>query len=636
MLQNIGDTLKSRKWLSYSFLAVIALLFTVWGAYGIVDLTTIDQDVAATVDGERIPRSEVSQAWQRALPQYLSLYGNNLGDQQRAALQDELLDSYIERAALLARSRKLGFRVTDEQVKAAYRAEPAFQVDGQFSASAAAAALASAGITPAQYDADSRRRLLINQLGTALGATEFVTQSEGARLFALQMEERELRYLLLPADRFASGPAFDDAAIQAEYESDPASWTVPESARLAYAELTLANVASQVSVSEEQVRELFEAEKDRFQEPERRHARHILITVEAGQDDAAARARAEDLANRARAPGADFAALARENSQDLGSSSQGGDLGWTDRTTLEAPFADALFAMGEGEVSAPVRTRFGWHVIRLDGIQAGRSRTFEEVREELESELRAQLAADEFGNRQEQLQERIERGAADLAPLVEAFGLERGEIEDFVRGEGGLPLGSDAELNEEVFSERVAREGNVGGPVALGDDRLVVFEVLEHRPAKLRPLAEVRDQVVASLTRKRGREQALKAAQEALAKVESGEDLAKVATGLKLTVEAAQFVGRGEPAVPVQVVRAAFEAPRPAPGKPHRQAVATDDGAAVFEVTATRVPEGEVAQFIREQVAQREIQRRGSVVVDAYLAELIRKADIEKNPQAFQ
>jgi peptidyl-prolyl cis-trans isomerase D len=634
MLQNIGDKLQSQKWLSYTVMGVLALIFAIWGAYGIVDFTLASGNYAAKVNGTKISAEEVNRAWQAQQPQYLQLFGGELTDEQRLRLQDQMLDGFVRNAAVLKRAEDLGFRVTRGQLRAAYENEPAFQEDGKFSQQAAFSRLAAAGVTPPQYEADRRRQLLVNQLGSAIGATEFLTPAETARLFALEAEERELRYVLFPPEKFSGGPAFDAAAIEAAYKADEAAYTQPESARLAYGELTLADVAAQLNVTEAQLRERYEMEKDRFVEPERRQARHILLSVEDGKDDAAVKAQADALYQRARA-GEDFAKLARENSKDQGSATQGGDLGWADRSVYVAPFADALFALKANEISAPVKTQFGWHIIKLEGVREGHSKSFDEARAELDSEVRQQLAADEFGNRQEQLQQRVERGSSDLDALVQSFGLKRGEVADFVRGGGGAPLGSDAELNRAVFTDTV-KQGAVGGPRALGDDRLVVFKVLEYRPSKLRPLEQVRDQVVAKLTRERGIAEARKAAEAAVARLNQGEDLAKVAASLKLTAEPARYVGRGDPTLPVEVRDAAFEGVRPVAGAPLRRAVSMDEGAALLEVTNTRVPKDEASQALSLQLAQREMQRRGNAEVDAYLAELLRNSKVDKNLKAFQ
>lgn len=634
MLQNIGDKLQSHKWLTYSVMGLLALIFAVWGVDGLISLTG-NSTAVAKVNGQNISAEEVNRAWQEQQPRYLQLFGGQIDDAQRRLLQEQLVDGFVRNAAVTQRSDELGFRVSRAQILQAFRDEPAFQIDGKFDRNAAYARLASAGVSPAAYEADVRRRLLVNQLGNAIGATEFLTASEAKRLVALETEEREVRYLRVGAESFASGPAFDAAAIEAAYKADEAQYMQPESARLAYAELTLADVAAQLTVTDEKLREAYEKDKDRFQIAETRQARHILLPVEGGQNDAAVKAQAEALLARAKG-GEDFAKLARENSKDSGSAGSGGDLGWADQTIYEPAFGEALFALKDGELSAPVKTRFGWHLIKLEGIRPGHSQSFDEARPELESQLRQQLAADEFGTRQEQLQQRLERGGSGLDELVRDFGLRRGSIEDFQRGAGGAPLGSDAGLNEVVFSDRVANQGAVGGPVALGDDRLVVVKVEEHRPAKLKPLDEVRAQVVAKLTRERGTEAARKAADEALKRLQGGEPLDKIAAGLKLKAEPAKFVGRAAPDLPVEIRDAVFAAPRPVAGQPLRQLVRLDDGAALVEVLGTRVPDGEVATLLGSQLAQRELQRQGGISVDAYLAEVMRKAKVTRNLDLLQ
>lgn len=635
MLQNIGDKLQSQKWLAYILLGILALIFAVWGAYGIAQLSFTNSNYAAKVNGQKVSLEEVNRAWQEQQPRYAQLFGGNLDDAQRARLQDQLLDNFVRSTAVLDRAQDLGFRVTARQLITDIQREPAFQVDGKFDKGAYYSRLAQAAIPVAAYENERRRALLANELGIAIGATEFLTAGEAARVVALETEEREMRFVLLPPDKFSAGPAFDAAAIEAAYKAHSDQYMKPESAHLAYAELTLADVQAQVKVSEEQLRQRYDQEKDRFVTAETRQVSHILLPLAAGKEDPQVKAQADALAARARG-GEDFAKLARENSKDVGSANQGGDLGWVDRTTFEPALAEPLFSLKEGEVSAPIRSKAGWQILKVTGIRPGHTQTFEEARAELETELQRQLAADEFGNRQEQLQARIERGGVGLDELVMNFGLKRGEIADFQRGMGGAPLGSDAELNAEVFSDRVARQGAVGGPRALGEDRLVIFKVLEHHPATLKPLDEVRADVVARLTRERGIEAARKAAAEALPKLEAGEDLGKIAAGLKLTAEPAKFYGRGDPNVPVEIRDVAFKGPRPTAAKPIRKVVNVEDGAALLVVSDSRVPEGQAAALVRDQVLQRSIQGLGAAEVDAYIAELMRTSKIEKNPSAFQ
>jgi peptidyl-prolyl cis-trans isomerase D len=451
----------------------------------------------------------------------------------------------------------------------------------------------------------------------------------------LQDEQREVRYALLQPEAFGAGPPIEAGAIEAYYNANAALYTPPEGVKLAFAELTLADVAATVQVSEEDLRARYERDKSVFVEPERRRARHILISVDGGTDDAKASAQAKDL--RARVTADNFAALAKEFSKDSASAAEGGILDWSGREAYVVPFADALFALQEGEISQPVKTQFGYHLIKLEGVRAGSARTFDDVRGELMATLRTEVAADEFGNRQEQLQERVESGAGDLAQLVQEFGLRRGEVEHFERGNGGLPLGSDVGLNEAVFSDAVLNQRRVGGPIQLGEDRLTVVQVIDHQLPKLKPLSEVRDAVTAALIRQRGETGAAKTAEVALARLSAGESFDKVLADLKIKAEPARFVGRGEPDLPVELRDAAFAMSKPVAGKPARRSLAVEGGAAaLLEVTAVRAELTSTNAQLLSVRAQREQQRYSLRDVEAYLSELVKSAKVSKNSQAFQ
>lgn len=634
MLQNIGDALKTQRWLAYAMLGILALVFAAWGAYGIVDVGFGGPNYAAKVNGEEISINEANELWQRQQAQLAQVVGE-LTPEMRSLYQQRLLDGQISSLAAMQQARKLGLRVSDGQLLRAIQAEQAFHVDGVFNAQAYRSRLAAVGLTEAAFEADLRQGLLSEQLAATIGATDFLTEPEAARLLALQDEQREVRFVLLQPEAYESGPAFSDAEIDAYYQANAAQFTPPEAVKLAYAELTLADVAQSVVVSDEALRERYESMRDSYVEPERRRARHILIAVDGTTDDAAARAQAESLHQRLVA-GEDFAALAREHSKDTASASEGGDLGWAGRDAYVAPFADALFGLAEGQISAPVKTQFGYHIIRLDGIRAGSARTFDDVRPELVVQLRNDLAAEAFGNRQEELQSRIERGGVQLAQLAREFGLRTGEVERFERGAGGLPLGSDAELNLEVFSDRVLNQRQVGGPVPLGDDRLTLFQVVEHFPPQVQPLAEVRGQIVANLRRERGAAAAAKAGADALAKLRAGESFDQVLRAARLKADAPRFVGRGDPELPVELREAVFQMAKPAEGKPQHRLVPVDGGAtALVEVSGVRsVPAIDDPQIIALR-AQRELQRYASRDVEAYFAEVVKSAKVTKNPQAF-
>jgi peptidyl-prolyl cis-trans isomerase D len=638
MLQRIGDALKGkegtkyRKWITYLFVGVLSFVFAAWGAYGIVNLNFGVSNYAAEANGSKISLEEARNAWLRQQTQWQQrLGGAELPPELRPHLQDQVLESLIRSALIAQRTEKLGYRVSQSELREAVQNQPAFQVAGQYSPEAAKEVLTQMGISPEAFEAQLRSDGRRAQLEDGIGASDFLTPTEVGRLVALEDQEREVRYLILPADQFKTVAKVDDAAVQAYYKAHQAQYMTPESVRLQYAELRLATLAAQQSVSDADLHAAYEKNRSRLEVPEKRHAAHILIT---GKDDATALALAQQVLAQVKA-GKDFAQLARQYSQDPGSAKNGGDLGWADRNSFVAPFADALFSMKVGEISGPVKTQFGYHIIRLDGIQPAKGKTFEEARPELEAQVRRDRATDRFGDIQEQLQSKLSEPGADLTALAQEYNLQQGDVASYVRGAGAPPLGAAPPLQELVFGDPPLAVGHLGGPVLLGDDRLVIVKVLEHRKPQPRPLAEVRDGIVAALTREQETRAALQAAEEARAKVAAGASFETLAQGLKVSAEPAHFIGRSDPSVPAQLREAAFAAPRPA-GKPVLRVVKlADGGAALLAVSAVRTAAARDAKAQTDRVLQ-ETQREGSADVMAYLEEMRRTADVRKNPKAFE
>src|SRR5438045_6886964 len=537
MLQRIGDALKGQKWLAYLVLGALALVFAAWGAYGVVNLSFGGSNYAAEANGSKISLEEARDAWLRQQTQWQQrLGGAEIPPPLRAKLQDQVLEGLIGRALLTQRTHDMGYRVSQDALREAVHSEQAFQVAGQYSPEAARAALAQAGISLQAYEQDLRTQVQRVQLEGGIRASDFLTPLELARLSDLEDQEREVRYLVLPLERFKSAALVDEATVQAHYQAHQGQYMTSESARLQYAELRLEALAAQQSVSDADVHAAYEKSRSRLEVPEKRHARHILIT---GKDDAAALAQAQQVLAQATA-GKDFGELAKQYSQDPGSAKNGGDLGWAERSSFVAPFAEALYGMRVAGFKGPVTTQFGYHIIRLDEIQPGKSKSFEEARSDLEAQLRRDRATARFGDAPEQLQAKVAEPGADLGSLAQQYNLLTGNVASFVKGAGGPPLGLAPALQELLFADPPLAVGRLGGPVLVGDDRLVIVKVLEHRKPQPKPLAEVREGIAATLTRERGTEAALTAAEGARAKLEDGMSFEALAQELKVHADPAR------------------------------------------------------------------------------------------------
>jgi peptidyl-prolyl cis-trans isomerase D len=637
MLQTIGDLLKGTdgkrgKWLTYLVVGTLSIIFAAWGAYGIVNLSVGGTSYAAEADGSKISLEDARNAWLREQSQWQQrLGGAEMPAPLREQLQNQVLEGLIRSALLARRTHDLGYRVSHEDLLNAIQSESAFQVDGRYSAEAARDALARAGISLDEFQNELRSDLRRSQLENGIRATEFLTPTELKRLNELEDEEREVRYLVLPEDKFPAAPP-DDAAIEAYYKAHQAQYLTTESVHLQYAELLLSTLETQVSVTDADLHAQYDKEKSRLVTPERRRASHILIT---GPNDAAALKQAEAVLAQARA-GKDFAELARKYSQDTGSARNGGDLGWADRSSFVAPFADALFGMKVGEIRGPVKTQFGYHIIRLDAVQPAAGKTFDEARAQLESDVRRDRATDRFGDIQEQLQSKLSDPNADLAALAREFNLQQGDIADYLRGEGAAPLGSAPALQQLIFGDPPLGAGKLGGPVLVGDNALVVVKVLEHRKPAPKPIATVRAAIVAALAKERENAAAVAASQALRAKLAAGGSFDEAASALGLHVDPAHYVGRNDPSIPVQIRTAVFDAAKPA-GKPVYIALPlSTGGAAVAAITQVRTgPASQDAQA-RSERAQEQAGRAGIAEALAYVAEVRRAASVRKNPKAFE
>jgi len=633
MLQRIRDGLHGRKWLAWVALAPIALIFTFWGGSNSFDSGGAGPKDAATVDGQPIAVADATKAWQETEARWSQQVGSEIPVEQRAKMQDAILDNLILRKLIDIRLKDGHYAVNQSKVLAEFQNIPSFKgTDGKYDPMQARIALQQNGISEREVFDQTRSQLLINQLQQGLGASYFLTKAEQQRLYNLENEEREVQFALLPADKFAGTGTIDDAAVKAYYDKNGDRFMTAESVALEYAELRLEQVATLVSPTEADLQQMYDENKANYVLDERRRTRHILIPVN-GDDDAAAKKKAESVLAEARA-GKDFAALAKQYSTDI-TAKDGGELGFVEQKQFPGAFGDTLFSMKVGEIAGPVKSQFGYHLIKLEEIEAGQQKPFADVRAELDSQYRQQHAAELFGERQEQMNAAIEKGEKDLDKVAQKLGLTRGSIPEFLRGGGAEPLGSAVDLQQLVFSDATLNQGKIGGPLAIGEDRLVLVKVTAHHKAEVKPLNVVHDDIVALLKQERGAAAAKAAAVAAVPKLEGGDTLDSLAKGWSVVAEPARFVSRGDPSIPAALRTAIFDAPRPA-AKPVVKSASIENGSAVFVVTRSRVADTSANPQLVQQQNATLVERSAQGDVAAYITEAKRKAKIVKNPGVFE
>ena len=631
MLQSIHDKLKG--WVAYVVLGAVASTFVLWG----INWSLGTADYAAKVNGREIPVNEVREAYQRQLAQLVRGDNGQVDEAQRAELKQKVLDDFIGSEALISRAEEMGYRVSDAELLKEMARIPAFQVGGKFDQAHAVAVLKAQGRSVAEIEAIIRRNVQLQQLDEALRHSSFATHGEIRKIAALMSQQRELAWLVLPAAHFAATATPDDAAINAYYAAHKADYMTPELVNLRYIEISLAQLSASIAVSEAQLRTYFEEQKaknpDGYTQPEQRRVRHILFQVSDPKDDAAAKAKAEQILKRAEG-GEDFAKLAQEFSQDLGSAKQGGDLGMSERKVWVAPFADAAFSMKVGEIRGLVKTEFGYHILKLDAIQPASTRTFEQNRADIEAEYRRSEADRLFNSLQDRVADAALQNSTDIEVVARKAELPVQQITDFSRTDGGGALGKAPKVLEGAFSQDVL-DGHLSQIVEVEKGRGVILRATDHRVPQQKPPGDVRATVIAAWKKQRGIELAQAAAADAVKRLEAGESWESVAKSLGGTLQAPKFVSRSDPAVPVELRRTAFEAPKPAAGKPVFRALALESGdGAVYGVSAVRDAPDDNSQQKTMMATQFALQI-GSGEAQSYAAGARAEAKVIVNPRSM-
>ena len=520
---------KHQRVLQFILLLLIFPAFVFFGVSGYDGFLSNDDSVAK-VDGVKITRQEFDQSMRRQLDQMRQV----LGDQVDARLLDspaarkEVLDGLIAQRVLQVESTVRHLGVSDARLRTTILEIPGLKKpDGSFDMERYQTLLKAQGLNEAMFEGQMRRDLSLQILPEAATQSAFVPRTVVTRIIALQEETRDVRALLLGASAFRDKVKVSDEQLRKFYDDNTRDFETRESAKVEYLVLSADELAQTVSVSEDELRAYYTRNKARYVTPEQRQASHILIKLEKGASEAerkVAGTRAAALLAQVRG-GADFAALAKAQSQDPGSAQQGGDLGLFARDTMVKPFADAAFAMKVGEISNVVESEFGLHVIKLTAIQPGGEKPFEAVRATLDAEIRRQQAGKRFAEAAEAFTNLVYEQSDSLKPAADRFKLKIQALDSLDR----LPTGTSVpkplmhpKLLTALFSPESIKSRRNTEAVETGGNTLVSARILEHRPAQKKPFDAVRAEVLAKLTETESRRLAREAGEERLKALQAG------------------------------------------------------------------------------------------------------------------
>lgn len=573
MLQRIRDR----------FTGIVALTIVI--AIGLaMTVTLVDLDMftgggnfAARVNGEEIPLTDFRQVAQRQLLTREEQRRGELTAAERQLVEREVLEGLVRNRVVSQYIRDIGYRVSDARVAEHIRGLSVFQVGGEFSSDGYRATLASQGVSPTVFEEERRTAMQIEELQNGLLESSFFTPAEFRRFIVLEGERRRAVFALLDPAGKQPVPEIAEADIKAYYEANPARFETEESVALDYIEARLADLPLAAEIDEKELHAAYDAEPERFRSAEQRRARHILIAIDDDTDEAAARKLATDLRARLTA-GEDFATLARQFSDDPGSAASGGELAWAARGTYVAPFESVLFSQHVHDLSEPVRTEFGFHLIELLEIRPGASKSFAEVQGELADELRQRKRQEAFLALTEKMDDAALDSPGSLEPVAAAAGLPVHHIEHFTRVGGG-PFSGRRPVIDAAFSAQVLDDRENSAVIETGEGVAVVLRVAEHRPARLPALDEVRAEVERMVREQRAAQLVADRGRAIIDAARGGADLAALLAEDQVTLTSpAAPLARNSGDVPAELLAAIFRAPRPVQGQVTVDGLALADG----------------------------------------------------------
>ena len=419
---------RAQGWLAKVILGLITIPFMLWGVESYFNKSG-DGDVLASVNGDKVTRQEFDHAIKAQQQEMRASMGAAYDPAMfnDPKIRKSVLDGVINQHLIINAAAKAGMVVSDAEMARIIASLPAFQENGQFSQTRYDQVLRQQGMSISEFENQLRQELLINDMRSVFQASAIVPSNVAALFLQAYEQQREISTAKLTPEQFLSQVQVSAADVQNWYNAHKADYTLPEQARFQYVVLSQDALASQVKISDAEVRQYYDQNSAKYSEPEQRRASHILIAVNPGDNArqrAAAKARAETIYQQVKANPASFAAVAKHESSDTGSALQGGDLGWFARNAMVKPFADAVFAMHSGDISQPVQSEFGYHIIELTGIKPARTRSLDEVKADIVRDLQAQQAAKRFADVAETFSNKVYEQSDSLKPVADALKLQ--------------------------------------------------------------------------------------------------------------------------------------------------------------------------------------------------------------------
>lgn len=584
----------------------------------------------ATVNGNDISAPALENAYRNERARMESQMGEAFN--QLAANPDYMkqfrrgvLDRLIDQALIDDKARSLGLRVSDEQIKQAIVAMPEFAENGKFSNDRYLQLIRRAGMTPEMFRDSLRQDMVRQQLMGAVLGSEFALKGEAEQLDRLYNQTRDLRLIRLAASAYVDGIEVSDAEVEQFYKANSARFMNDETVKVDYLLLDAANLGKNIKVTEQDAQDYYDQHQDLFQRPERRQVAHILIPF--GKDEKAAEQKAEAVLAKAKA-GDDFAALAKADSSDTFSAKKGGELDWFEKGVMDPAFEKAAFALAKaGDLSAVVKSPFGFHIIKLLAVEPAKTKPFVDVMSDTIARLQSEKAKEQFFAEQQKMADSSFENPDSLDLTAEAMGLQVQSTGYFSQADAPAPL-NDPKVLSVAFSEQLRDDNTNSDVIELADGKALVLHIMGHQPKAAKPLAEVKEQVITAIKHDKASEVARGKAQGLLDKLKAGENVQADLTALGLKVDTHTGVSRFAQEMDQNLMTQAFRMPHPTDGKPSVELVTEANGdrvvVALDKVNVIKEP-SQMVSLLQGQLGQGKAQADYKSLID----ELRKAAKIE-------
>ena len=623
MLQNIRDRFTGK--FALVILALICLPFLFFG----VPSDFIATDYVAKVNDNEISQPFFENSYRNELLRYDS-QGLDVPDAARSIVRENVLNTIINNLLVDLYIDEKNVQITDEFVTTIIQNSPEFIVGGKFSKDVYYSWLNERVLEPAQFEESQRMGMRKSQLERGLRATSFVTPSEYRRYLNLVGEQREVTIAEIDLSVLAEPIELKDEDIETYYSLRQNEFMQPESIDFQYIEINKNSTNESIIVSEDEVRQYFQDAGERFGRDERRQASHILFLF--GDDEVLSEQEAQEALNKLR-EGEGFSDLALEYSDDGGTKDQGGDLGMLAKSQLPGALGDAIFAMSLNEISELVRTDFGFHIVRLNNIEADGQVPFETVRTELEAEIKSQKSSVNFTLIERELSDAL-FDADSIEVIAQDLNFDLNELEGFTRNGGG-EFGSNQIVIDALFNAQRNNDSQLSDLIEVDANRTIVFQVSKFNETTVMPLEQVRDQIISDMKFVSAEVLANNIATKISVLMENDEELGPTIDELDSVTIRDVIINRLTEDVDFVVQANVFGLKKPLPGKTKvGTVIMQNSNYAVFKFKnhAYGVPEM-IPQDERDEAKERLNQQSGISDYTAFISELQLNAKIEKNEE---